>query len=32
MLDLIVRRSEITRRSIEQGVVELEFRARSPGS
>ena len=32
MLDLIVRRAEITRRSMEQGVVELEFRTRAPGS
>jgi RimJ/RimL family protein N-acetyltransferase len=32
MLDLVARLGEITRRSIAQGVVEVDFRARSSGS
>jgi RimJ/RimL family protein N-acetyltransferase len=32
MLHLIARLSEVTRRSIEEGVVELDFRIRSPES
>ena len=32
MLDLIARLGDVTRRTIEQGVVELDFRTRSSGS